>query len=66
MTKLRIALVGANGRMGQAISEIAESESVEIVARMDLGDEITSANAEVLIDFKSIRRIACESEIHSL
>jgi 4-hydroxy-tetrahydrodipicolinate reductase len=53
MTKLRIALVGANGRMGQAISEIAESESVEIVARMDLGDEITSANAEVLIDFSS-------------
>jgi 4-hydroxy-tetrahydrodipicolinate reductase len=53
MTKLRIALVGANGRMGQAISEIAERESVEIVARMDLGDEITSANAEVLIDFSS-------------
>jgi 4-hydroxy-tetrahydrodipicolinate reductase len=67
MTKLRIALVGANGRMGQAISEIAERENVEIVARMDLGDEITSANAEVLIDFSSATAAAavCDAALKS-
>lgn len=53
MTKLRIALVGAAGRMGQAIASLAASENAEIVAKSDLGDRITSANADVLIDFSS-------------
>src|SRR5437773_11263057 len=53
MTKLRIALVGAAGRMGQAIASVAASENAEIVAKSDLGDRITSANADVLIDFSS-------------
>src|SRR5438270_8221387 len=53
MTILRIALMGAAGRMGQAIIGIAESESVDVVARIDLGDEIALANADVLIDFSS-------------
>ena len=53
MTKLRIALVGAAGRMGQAIIGIAESESVDIIARIDLGDKIALADADVLIDFSS-------------
>jgi 4-hydroxy-tetrahydrodipicolinate reductase len=53
MTRLRIALVGAAGRMGQAIIGVAESENAEIVAKSDLGDQITSANADVLIDFSS-------------
>jgi len=51
MTKVHIALVGAAGRMGQAIISIAESESVGVVARIDLGDEIAPAGAHVLIDF---------------
>ncbi|PYI44076.1 MAG: hypothetical protein DMC57_03215, partial [Verrucomicrobia bacterium] len=38
MTKLRIALVGAAGRMGQAIASVAASENAEIVAKSDLGD----------------------------
>ncbi len=53
MTKLRIALVGAAGRMGQAIASVAASENAEIVAKSDLGDRITSADADVLIDFSS-------------
>jgi 4-hydroxy-tetrahydrodipicolinate reductase len=53
MTRLRIALVGAAGRMGQAIIGVAESENAEIVAKSDLGDQVTSANADVLIDFSS-------------
>ena len=32
MTRLRIALVGAAGRMGQAVLGVAESEGVEVVA----------------------------------
>src|SRR2546429_3364088 len=53
MTKLRITLVGAAGRMGQAIASVAASENAEIVAKSDLGDRITSADADVLIDFSS-------------
>src|SRR5436853_6091258 len=53
MTRFRIALVGAAGRMGQAIADVAVSENAEIVAKSDLGDQITSANADVLIDFIS-------------
>ena len=51
--KIRVALVGARGRMGQAIVSVAPSEGVEIVARMDLGDPIVAANADALIDFSS-------------
>src|SRR5436853_4027670 len=53
MTRFRIALVGAAGRMGQAIAGVAASENAEIVAKSDLGDRIASANADVLIDFSS-------------
>ena len=49
--KIRAALIGAAGRMGRAIIDIAETESVDIVARIDLGDEIALAGADVLIDF---------------
>src|SRR5437899_361517 len=53
MTRLRVALVGAAGRMGQAIAGVAASENGEIVEKSDLGDQIPSANADVLIDFSS-------------
>jgi 4-hydroxy-tetrahydrodipicolinate reductase len=52
-TKLRVALVGAAGRMGRAIASVAASENAEVVAELDLGDRITSANADVLIDFSN-------------
>jgi 4-hydroxy-tetrahydrodipicolinate reductase len=51
---LRIALVGAAGRMGQAISAIAISENAEITAKLDLGRAISFRDAHVLVDFSSV------------
>jgi 4-hydroxy-tetrahydrodipicolinate reductase len=67
MTRLRIALVGAAGRMGQAIIGVAESEGVEVVARTDLGDKIALADADVLIDFShpDASRSICDAAIKS-
>ena len=67
MTKLRIALVGAAGRMGQAIADVAASEHAEIVAKSDLGDEIALAGADVLIDFShpDASRSICNAAIKS-
>jgi 4-hydroxy-tetrahydrodipicolinate reductase len=67
MTKLRIALVGAAGRMGQAIADVAASENAEIVAKSDLGDEIALAGADVLIDFShpDASRSICDAAIKS-
>src|SRR5437588_636695 len=48
---LRVALVGAAGRMGRTIIAVADSESVEIISKLDLGDQIVSAGADVLVDF---------------
>ena len=51
--RIRIALVGAAGRMGRAIVDIADSEGAEIVTRMDVGDPLVATNADALIDFSS-------------
>ena len=51
MRNLRVALIGAAGRMGQAIIALAKSEGVEVVARIDLGDQLAFAGADVAIDF---------------
>jgi len=51
---VRVLLVGAAGRMGQAIVELAKKEpNIDIVAQCDLGDAIESAmkNCDVAIDF---------------
>ncbi|MDQ2867142.1 MAG: 4-hydroxy-tetrahydrodipicolinate reductase [Verrucomicrobiota bacterium] len=53
MKKLRVALVGSAGRMGQSICSAAESENAEITARIDQGDQIGSANGDVLVDFSA-------------
>jgi 4-hydroxy-tetrahydrodipicolinate reductase len=50
---LRVALVGAAGRMGQAINAIAVSENAQIIAKLDLGRPIIFPDADVLIDFSS-------------
>src|SRR2546430_12136520 len=67
MTKLRIALVGAAGRMGQAIASVAASANAEIVAKSDLGDRITLADADVLIDFSSAAatEAVCDAAVKS-
>jgi 4-hydroxy-tetrahydrodipicolinate reductase len=54
MSTVRIALIGAKGRMGQAIVDLAKKmPDVEVVAQCDIGDSIEQAasNSDVLIDF---------------
>ena len=51
MHKIRVALIGAAGRMGQAIINAAETEGIAVVTKIDLGDKIAFAGADVAIDF---------------
>jgi 4-hydroxy-tetrahydrodipicolinate reductase len=54
-TPLRVLLLGAKGRMGQAITTAAEKADVEITAGLDLGDDITKhiGGCDVVIDFSN-------------
>jgi 4-hydroxy-tetrahydrodipicolinate reductase len=56
MTKsaVRVLLIGAAGRMGKSVLDLAQSDrEIEIAARCDLGDPIEPAmeNCDVAIDF---------------
>ena len=51
MHKIRVALIGAAGRMGQAIINAAEREGIAVVTKIDLSDKIAFADADVAIDF---------------
>ena len=51
---LRVLLVGAAGRMGKTIVDLAKSDpNIQIVAQCDLGDAIEPAmkDCDVVIDF---------------
>jgi len=51
---VRVMLIGAAGRMGQTVLDLAQSDrEIEIAARCDLGDPIERAmkNCDVAIDF---------------
>jgi 4-hydroxy-tetrahydrodipicolinate reductase len=51
---LRVLLIGASGRMGKTISDLAKHyPKIDIIARCDLGDPIEPAmrNCDVAIDF---------------
>jgi 4-hydroxy-tetrahydrodipicolinate reductase len=53
---VRVALIGARGRMGQTIIDLAKSDpQIEIAAQCDLGDAIEPAmeNCDVAIDFSN-------------
>jgi 4-hydroxy-tetrahydrodipicolinate reductase len=63
MTNLRVALIGAAGRMGQAIIDTAESEAIAVVAKIDLGDEIALTDADVAIDFSHADVVASICEV---
>ena len=67
MTNVRVALIGAAGRMGQAIIGLAKTEGVEIVARIDLGDQLAFPDANVAIDFSHADAAAsiCEAAMKS-
>ena len=54
MTPLvRVLLVGAAGRMGKTIDDLAKDDDVKIVAQCDIGDAIGTAigRSDVVIDF---------------
>src|SRR5882724_197726 len=51
---VRVLLIGAAGRMGKTVLDLAQSDrEIEIAARCDLGDSIQTAmkNCDVAIDF---------------
>jgi 4-hydroxy-tetrahydrodipicolinate reductase len=50
---VRVLLIGAKGRMGQAIAAAAEAEEAVIVAGLDLGDDVTKeiGGSDVVVDF---------------
>ena len=53
-SSVRVLLIGAAGRMGQTVRDLAQSDpGIEIVAQCDLGDAIAPAikNCDVAIDF---------------
>jgi 4-hydroxy-tetrahydrodipicolinate reductase len=52
-TALRVLLLGAKGRMGQAIAAAAPKAKAEITAALDLGDDIAKEidGCDVVIDF---------------
>ena len=53
MKPVRVLLVGAKGRMGQAIAAAAEAEDAVIVAALDQGDDLTKdiGACDVVVDF---------------
>ena len=53
MKRVRVLLVGAKGRMGQAIAAAAEATDAVIVAGLDQGDDLTKEidACEVVVDF---------------
>jgi 4-hydroxy-tetrahydrodipicolinate reductase len=60
MKTLRVLLIGAKGRMGKTIIDLAKrTAAVEIAAQCDLGDAIEPAmkNCDVVIDFSSAEAI---------
>ena len=54
---LRVAVLGAAGRMGTAVCEaVAAASDLELSARLDVGDDVTalrSADIDVAVDFTS-------------
>src|SRR5947209_20120891 len=51
---VRVMLIGAAGRMGQTVLDLAQSDrEIEVAAKCDLGDPIEPAmkNCDVVIDF---------------
>src|SRR6476620_10575580 len=53
-SSVRVLLIGADGRMGQTVFNLAQNDSeIEIAAQCDLGDSIEPAmkNCDVAIDF---------------
>jgi 4-hydroxy-tetrahydrodipicolinate reductase len=60
-SRVRVLLIGAAGRMGKAISDLANGDSeIDVVGQCDLGDPIEPAmkNCDVAIDFSNADSIS--------
>ena len=57
---LRLALVGAHGRMGQALAAAAADLGLAVVASLDIGDDISAGiqKADTVVDFSSHKATA--------
>jgi 4-hydroxy-tetrahydrodipicolinate reductase len=59
-SRVRVLLIGAAGRMGKTISDLANGDSeIDVVGQCDLGDPIEPAmkNCDVAIDFSNANAI---------
>jgi 4-hydroxy-tetrahydrodipicolinate reductase len=68
-SRVRVLLIGAAGRMGRTVLDMAESDpEIEIAAQCDLGDSIEPAmkNCDVAIDFSQADSIdeVCRAALH--
>jgi 4-hydroxy-tetrahydrodipicolinate reductase len=66
---VRVLLIGAAGRMGKTVLDLAQSDpNIEIAAQCDLGDSIESAikSCDVAIDFSQADSIdeICRAALH--
>ena len=62
----KLAVLGAKGRMGSAVTRLASGFGMEVVAGVDAGDDpaiIASSGAEVVIDFSAPAALALACEI---
>jgi 4-hydroxy-tetrahydrodipicolinate reductase len=60
MKTIRVGLIGAKGRMGQTILDLAKADpEIDVVAQSDLGDSMDAAteNCDVAIDFSNASSI---------
>lgn len=67
MEALRVAVLGAAGRMGRTVCDaVTAAEGLELVARLDVGDEVSSlaGRADVAVDFTVPS--ATEANVHAL
>jgi 4-hydroxy-tetrahydrodipicolinate reductase len=63
-SRVRVLLIGAAGRMGKTISDLASGDpKIDIIARCDLGDpiELPMKNCDVAIDFSNADAITAVS-----
>lgn len=67
MEALRVAVLGAAGRMGRTVCDaVIAAEGLDLVARLDVGDEVSSlaGRADVAVDFTVPS--ATEANVHAL
>ena len=50
---MKVAVLGARGRMGRTVVRLAQEAGMTVVAEIDSGDALTFAGADVLVDFSS-------------